>query len=172
MESRLEYILTNSHKAEMIVYLKSHPEDFEEAIKLALSNKQPYSWRAAWLLWGCISKNDKRIQKHIEKIIYTLQSCRDNQIRELLIILQQMELDSRYEGKLFDICIIIWKSIEKKPSVRYHAFKTLIKIAKKHPDLLQEIQLLTESRYLNSLSDGVKRSLLKMISENDFLIKH
>ena len=164
MQSKLEYILTNSHKAEMIAYLKSTPGDFDEAIHLALSDKQPYSWRAAWLLWACIEKNDPRIQKHIEKIIEILPKRGDNQLRELLIILQQMELNDSYEGKLFDICVSIWKRIEKQSSVRYHAFKTLIKIAKKHPDLTQEIKLLAESHYMNTLSAGVKRSLLKMMS--------
>jgi hypothetical protein len=163
MQSKLEYILTNSHKAEMIAYLKSMPADFDEAIKLALSDKQPYSWRASWLLWSCINKNDQRIQKYIEKIIDTLLERRDNQLRELLMILQQMDLDERYEGKLFDICVTVWMSIEKQSSVRYNAFKMLIKIAKKHPELTQEIHLLTEPHYLNSLSDGIKRSLLKMM---------
>jgi hypothetical protein len=164
MQSKLEYILTNSHKAEMIAYLKSNPDDFNEAIQLALSDKQPYSWRAAWLLWSCIDKNDQRIQKHIEKIIATLPIRSDNQLRELLMILQQMELDDRYIAKLFDICVAVWKRIEKKPSVRYNAFKMLVKITKKHPELTQEIQLLTESQYMNPLSAGVRRSLLKMLS--------
>ena len=66
-ETKLEHILTNSYKADMISYMKSHPEDFEEAIKLAITDKQPYSWRAAWLLWSCMDKNDQRINKYIEK---------------------------------------------------------------------------------------------------------
>jgi len=39
METNLEYILTNSYKSEMISYLKSHPEDYEETVKLAISDK-------------------------------------------------------------------------------------------------------------------------------------
>ena len=41
--------------------------DFEEIIKLAIVDKQPYSWRAAWLLWSCMDKNDQRIHKYIKK---------------------------------------------------------------------------------------------------------
>ena len=40
VETKLEHILTNSYKADMISYLKSHPEDFDEAIKLAIADKQ------------------------------------------------------------------------------------------------------------------------------------
>ena len=56
--STLEHILTSSCEADMIFYIASHPEDFKEATKLAISNKQPYSWRAAWLLWSCMEEND------------------------------------------------------------------------------------------------------------------
>ncbi|MCK5103860.1 MAG: hypothetical protein KAR17_13645, partial [Cyclobacteriaceae bacterium] len=92
METTLEHILTNSYKADMISYLESHPDDFEEAIRLAISDKQPYSWRAAWLLWSCMDKNDQRIKSYIKDIINTLTSKNDDQQRELFIILQQMEL--------------------------------------------------------------------------------
>jgi hypothetical protein len=54
METALEWTLTNSYKADMISYLAAHPEDFEEVVKLAIADKQPYSWRAAWLLWSCM----------------------------------------------------------------------------------------------------------------------
>ncbi len=66
METSLEHLLISSHKDEMIVYMVAHPEDFEEAIKLAISNKQPYSWRSAWLLWSCMEENDQRVQGYIK----------------------------------------------------------------------------------------------------------
>jgi hypothetical protein len=164
VETRLEHILTNSYKADMISYLKSHPEDFEEAIKLVITDKQPYSWRAAWLLWSCIDKNDQRINKYVEKIIDSLPTKSDDQLRELLIILQRMELSDEYEGKLFDICVNIWEKIGKQPSVRYNAFKLMVKIIKNHPDLSKELTFLTESHYMDSLSDTVKKSVSKMIA--------
>jgi len=165
METKLEHILTNSYKAEMISFLRSHPEYFEEAIRLAVSDKQPYSWRAAWLLWSCMDNNDPRVQKYIKKIIDTLPATNDGQQRELLMILQRMELTERYEGKLFDICLTIWEKTGKKPSVRYNAFKVILKIVKKHPDLSGEIMFLTESHYVDSLSNGVKRAIYRMLGE-------
>jgi len=163
METELEYILTHSYKAEMISYIKSHPENFEEAIKLAISDKQPYSWRAAWLLWSCMDKNDQRVHKYIDKIIDALPTKDDDQLRELLIILQRMELSDDQEGKLFDLCINTWEKIGKQPSLRFNAFKLIVKIAKRHPDLSKEINFLTESHYTDSLSDTVKKSILKMM---------
>lgn len=162
METMLEHILTNSYKAEMISYMKSLPEDFEEAIQLSVADKQPYSWRAAWLLWSCMEKNDQRVRRYIEEIIDSIPTKSENQLRELLIILQRMELNAHSEGKLFDICINIWKNTGKKPSVRYNAFKLMIKIVKNHPDLYKEFEFLTESHDMDSLSDTVKKSISKM----------
>ena len=165
VETKLEHILTNSYKADMISYLKSHPEDFDEAIKLAIADKQPYSWRAAWLLWSCMKKNDQRIHKYLGNIIDTLPTKCDDQARELLIILQFMDLGDELEGKAFEICVNIWEKLGKQPSVRYNAFNLMVKIIKKHPELSKELALITESQYMDSLSDTVKRSISKMISK-------
>jgi len=165
METALEHILTSSYKAEMISYMNAHPEDFEEAINLAISNKQPYSWRAAWLLWSCMEENDQRIQGYIRNIINTLTTKNDDHQRELLKILLQMELNEEYEGFLFNVCVTVWEKINKKPSVRLTAFKVIVKIAKKYPDLSHEIIFLTQNQYLDSLSPTVKRSISRMIKE-------
>lgn len=161
-ETKLEHLLTTSHKAEMISYLKSHPEDFSEAIQLSIADKQPYSWRASWVLWSCMDKDDKRLRRHIKKIINILPERRENQQRELLMILQRMELTDEDEGPLFDVCIRIWEQQDKNPSLRYNAFKLLVAISKKHPELSHEIKSLTDSYYTDSLSDRVKKSILKL----------
>jgi hypothetical protein len=165
METALEQILMNSYKAGMISYIQAHPEDFEEAIKLALSDKQPYSWRAAWLLWSCMEENDQRIQGYIKNIIDTITTKNDDHQRELLKILLQMELNKKQESFLFDLCISVWEQINKKPSVRFTAFKFIVKIAKKHPDLSHEIIFLTQNQYMDSLLPAAKKSISKIIKE-------
>ena len=49
MESVLKQKLMSSYKDEMISFMKNHPEHFEEAIEVAVSDEQPYSWRAAFV---------------------------------------------------------------------------------------------------------------------------
>ena len=163
MESELERVLTHSYKAGMITYLLTHPDGFEEAIKLAIIDKQPYSWRASWLLWSCMDQNDSRIRGYVNAIINTLPDRNDNQQRELLMILQRMEINEKLEGKLFNHCVSVWEKINKAPSVRVNAFKVIIKIARKHPDLLHEIDFLTQPQYLDSLSQAVQKCIFKMM---------
>jgi len=163
METALEHILTSTYKVGMISYLKAHPEDFEEAIKLAISDKQPYAWRAAWLLWSCMEENDTRIRKYIKEIVNSVKQKKDGHQRELIKILLQMELNEKYEGLLFNICLDVWEQINKNPSVRFTAMKFIIMMSKKHPDLAKEITFLTQDQYLETLSPGVKRSISKMM---------
>jgi len=164
METALEHILTSSYKVGMISYLRAHPEDFEEAIKLAISNKQPYAWRAAWLLWSCMEENDPRIQKYIKEIVNSVKLKLDGHQRELIKILIQMELNEKYEGLLFNICMDVWEQINKNPSVRHTAMKFIILMAKKHPELAKEITFLTQDQYFETLTPGVKRSISKMMN--------
>jgi hypothetical protein len=167
MESELEKTLTSRYKNEMISFMNSHPEYFEEAIELALSDNQPYSWRAAFVLWSVIEENDTRIQKHIKRIVKAVKGKSDGHQRELLKILLMMELDEKYEGVIFDMCMDIWEQISKAPAVRVNALKMIIKIANKHPELKKEISFLAQDHYLESLSPGAKHSvniLMKDIS--------
>ena len=159
MESTLEHKLLNTYKKEMISFMNAHPEYFEEAIELAVSNKQPYAWRAAYVLWSVIRENDVRIRKHIKKIANAVKDKNDGHQRELLKILLMMELDEKYESKLFDICMNLWEQINKAPSVRVNAFKFILKIAKKHPELKQEISFLTQDHFMESLSPGARHSV-------------
>ncbi len=167
MGTTLENKLLNSYKDEMISFMHSHPEFFEEAIELAITDNQPYSWRAAWLLWSCMEENDKRIQKYIGDIADTLETKDDGHQRELLKILLKMELTEEYESILLDHCMNIWEGINKAPSVRVNALKFILKIAKKHPELAKEISFLTQDHYLESLSHGAKNSVSKLMRELD-----
>jgi len=165
METPLENILSNFYKDEMISFMETHPEYFEEAIKLAISDKQPYSWRAAFLLGSCMENNDKRVQGYINDIIDSISVMKDGQQRDLLKILILMELNDEQEAVLLNICMGIWEKINKVPSVRLTAFRFIIKIADKHPDLKNEIVFLTQDHYLESLSPAVKRSIARRMKK-------
>ena len=123
----------------------------------------------------CCHEVEGKEHGYIKRIIDALKSKDDGHQRELLKILYKMELTEKYEGILFDYCMDIWEQISKSPSVRVNALKFIIKIAKKHPELSQEITFLTENHYLESLSPGAKHSvsmLMKKLAINFFKLEH
>lgn len=164
METPLEQVLISMYKPDMIAYMKAHPEAFHVALNLALSDKQPFAWRAAWLLWDCMNEDDSRVKKHVKKIISYLPAARDNQKRELLKILSMMEIADDDCAQLFDYCTALWLQDEKAPSIRLACIKMALKISAKFPELTHEVIALTGDQYLTGLSPAVVKSLRKLIS--------
>ncbi len=149
----------------MISYMESHPEAFEEAIKLSLGDEQPFCWRAASLLWSCMKENDSRIKPYVKKIIAALPAKEEGHQRELLKILFKMDLTENQESFLFDTCMTLWKQINSQPSIRHNAFRYIVKMAKKYPELSNEISFLIQNRYMETLSPGARKSVYKIAKE-------
>jgi hypothetical protein len=156
-------LVTRFNKEELFSFINEHPAQFDKALKISLTDAQPQAWRAAWVLGHSMSKNDLRIKPHIPKIIKGLKTKKDGHQRELLKILEKMNISEAHEGYLFDICITIWADIYKSPSVRIVAFKTLVKIVKRYPELINEIESLTQNHFTETLSSGIKHSFAKLV---------
>lgn len=154
----------------MVAFVNANPDKFPELINLALSINERFSARAAWLLSNCMVENDKRLKDHIGRIIEVFPQLKDGHKRDLINVLRKMELDEDQEGVVFDICSNAWLSINSIPSVRYVAMQLIFKIADRHPELYNEIELLTQNQYIETLSSGIKRSINRSLKE--FKNKH
>ena len=162
MKSELEKILVSSYKDEMVVFIKSDKKYFNEAVKLSVSDKQPYAWRAAWLLTSVMEINDKRIKKYLPEIIKQIKIKQGGHKRELLKIILKMELSEKQESKLFDICMEIWEDINNSPSERCTAIKFITNCVEKYPELKQEMSFLFMDHFVEPLTPGAKNSIKKM----------
>lgn len=143
--------------------MKTNPNRFQELMLLSFKNDQPHSLRASWLLSKCVTENDNRIKKDISKIINTIKIVPDGQQRDLINVLRKTANYDDYSGELFEICVQIWTNPKKIVSARITALKLLMQITKKHPELYQEIKLITQEDYTNSLSKSMVTSIQKMM---------
>jgi len=162
MADSLENILMTSNKAGMIAYIAEHPGEVDTAIRLALTDKKPHARRAATLVWSCIGEDDERVRPFINEIVTTLPSKSDDHQRELLKIILPMTLDDEQEGALFNFSVSLWEQIGKNPSVRFTAFRMMVKIARNHPELVSEMKLYTQPEYLETLWVTAKKSIQQM----------
>jgi len=166
MRDTLNDILSSRiNRSQLFSLFDAHPEKLEEAILLALSNKQPYAWRASWILSHYMKTNDPRFLEYSTELIKAIRFKKDGHQRELIRILQKLDLNDDNEGLLFDECMTIWESINKRPSVRIFAFKFIVDMVKKYPELNNEIKHLTQSQYQETLSPGLLRSFERLNSE-------
>ncbi|MGY5354574.1 hypothetical protein [Wenyingzhuangia sp. IMCC45467] len=160
----LDNILSNRLDKDFLIQLfQEQKEVHASAIQVALSNKQPQAWRATWILTHCTSKNDPRIIPYISHFIEKISKQKDGQQREILKILDKMELDEEQEGKLFDICMSIWENLNKASAARYLAFKFIYKTCTKYPDLNGELAFISQNQYIETLSPGIQKIVKRII---------
>ncbi len=165
MNQEIANILTKYYKDEMVSVMSGRDDLFDGLVQLAIDDIQTYSWRAAWLLCSIMHPGDERVQKYTNKIIQAIPHRKDGHQRELLHLVMKLRVDEGTEGQLFDLCISLWEQINKKPSVRYTAFRIILDIIQKYPEMTHEISFLTQPQYLETLSPGIKRAVVMRYEE-------
>lgn len=150
-------------KSAWMSLMKAHPQFFEEALDLALSDKHPEGWRSAWLVYHNMHHNDQRIQPLVLKLIQSLSRKKSGHQRELLKIVSKMEIDEEHEGVLFDACLTIWEDLSRQSSLRVTAFRQLLRIAWNHPELKGELKHFVGDEYTALLSPGIKHSVERLV---------
>ena len=162
----IESLLANKFlKDELVVVMKRNPSQFMDVYNIAQTDNQPQAWRATWLLNQIIVNNDKRLKNKTSSILKLIPNCNEGHQREWLRVLEKLKVKEDEESVLFGICIDIWKDILKRPGVRIIAFRILVNIVKKYPDLIDEIKLLTQNHFTETLSPGIKNSFIKLEKE-------
>lgn len=163
MPSELKEVLTNTYKKGMISWMETHPEAFEELVEMALSEDPECAWRAAWLLWSCITENDPRLIGRIKDFVDVLPQKSGPQQREYLILLAKMDIEPELAGKVFEHCVQIWINPTLQASQRYNAFKLMSVVAKNYPELKTELQLMVEDDFFTGLTENVRKSVFRMM---------
>ncbi len=141
--------------------IRSEKQNIYLLLKWSRLSEQPLGWRAAWLLRQVIEKDDVAIKSHVSDILEQFSLFNESQKREWLKLLEKQTMCEDEEGMLFDICINEWKKIQSHPALRASACNILFKVLKKYPELKEELNHLMTSDYMESLSPGIKRIIIR-----------
>ncbi len=145
-------------KAALVEEYGSRPILFQLALEDALYETPRHAWRALWFINQIKSpKLEEDLLAIYPQLIRRLEEGDPSLQRELLRLLQSLETPEDWESFLFDQAQLIWENIGNIPSTRIQALYCLLRIAKKHPALKNEIALYQEDYYLQDLSPGIKR---------------
>lgn len=157
--TQFEALLLCSGKKDMVAFLKAHPSKLKEAIELGLTLQQPLAWRAVWALEEAIAPNDSRVLPYLIQIVDLLPKANYGHARQWLQVLHHMELPEMVLSPLFDWCMSCWCNASIQPSVRYHAYLSMERIATQYPELQQELAATLSDVQMESLSPGIRHSL-------------
>jgi hypothetical protein len=122
MSTVLKEVLTKTYKKGMISWMETHPEEFDDLVEMALSDDPEYAWRAAWLLWSCITENDPRIRAKLKEFANALKQKPGPQKREFLILFNRMDNEPSLAGDLYRECVRIWTNPSLQTSLRYSIY--------------------------------------------------
>jgi hypothetical protein len=144
----------------------AEPANYGKLVEIALHNKHPKSWRAAWLMDKINDQAPELIIDYIPKIIEQLKVEKsDGKKRHLLKLISLKEIPDLYLGFLTDFCITIFTSSKEPIAVRVHAMQILGNIAMKEPDLKPEIALIMEHEMENHGSAGIVSRCKKILKK-------
>lgn len=165
MSQSIEEVLGTLYTEDLIVYIQANPHRMYDLLELAVIHKPPHSARAAWMLFKCMKKNDPSVLERFEDMLRIYPEVADGHQRNLLSVILKMQIPEDYEARVYDLCLETWCSMSKIPSVRIYALKVLVQLGTKYPEFYNEILCVTEDVYIESLTPGVRRSVMRLLSE-------
>jgi hypothetical protein len=67
-----ELFSTRKKKEELLQFVNTTPNGFENILGFALQNSEENAWRAAWVICHNMHKNDEKVQPHTQDILDNL----------------------------------------------------------------------------------------------------
>ena len=164
----LDIVLSKFFKKDVFNFMNQFPEEFESIVALTITDEKPICWRAAWVVQTFMEQDDERVQPYVDAILQIIPQKEDGHQRELLKLVINKNLTDEEEGRLFEVCIRIWKDIHKKPGTRSYAFQCIDNITTIYPELRNELMGLFGPEYLETLSPAIRKTILMKLKSADF----
>ena len=156
-----EALLAENSKAQtekIVDYVGDDRERFAELMGLFLGPVYRVSQRASWAVSNCI-------ERHPDIVKMLVQLERDDAHvavrRNVVRLLQFVELPPRYKGRVFDACYALLDDPQQPVAVRCFSMSVAANIAKDSPELMNELKLVA-TKYPQLMTAGVRSRLRRV----------
>jgi len=120
-------------------------------LRIALQEKDPLAWRAAWLLDCSDEKKPGLVQKHLSRIIGSLEGLQSRgTLRSLLRLLTRYRIPEKEQGLLIDLCFSYLVSELYPVAVKAHAMQIIYNHVLLYPELKNELIAVIEDQAENN----------------------
>ncbi|MBV9242186.1 MAG: hypothetical protein JO314_09280 [Acidobacteria bacterium] len=157
---------SKAQTAKIVEYVGDDTNRFAELMRLFLGDVYRITQRAGWPLSNCVEKHPELITPYYGKLLKQLErddvhvAVRRNVVR----LLQFVDIPPRYKGRLFDACYNLLADPEQPVAVRCFSMTVAAKIARDDPALLDEIQLVA-TEHPQLLTAGMRARLRRHFSQ-------
>ncbi len=124
---------------------------FGSLLKLALHDKDPVAWRAAWVLDGSDEQEAGLARPYIIKIVKALPALESKgSLRSLLRMLCRHDIPEVVQGLLIDLCFSYLSSELYPVAVKAHAMQIVYLHVLIYPELKDELVTVLEDQIDNN----------------------
>ena len=144
-------------------------ENLTTLLDLVFNEKDPVSWRAAWILDGTDERFPGSAGPLIPVVIEQLPSLRSTgSIRSLLRMLCRYDIPEEQQGILIDLCFKFMVSELYPVAVKVHAMQIIYNHVLIYPELAEELRTIIEDQMINN-SVGFASRGRRILSQLDKL---
>lgn len=154
---------SRTEKELMIREVGHSRQKFSTLLVLALNEKDPIAWRAAWVLDGCDEQVPGLAKLSIPTIIHSFSGLDSTgTLRSLLRLLCRYEIDEKDQGILIDLCFSYLVSELFPLAVKVHAMQVIYNHVLIYPELKHELISVIRDQMDNN-SVGFKARGMRLI---------
>ncbi len=123
------------------------PERLDELMEFFFDDDLRTCQRAAWPVCKLGIKNPELLQKYTRRMIENLNNPKhDAVVRNTVRIWAEMNIEEQYEGEIFERCFNYLCNPKVAVAIRAFSITVAAKIAKKYPELSEELRLELENQ--------------------------
>ncbi len=134
---------------EIIAWVGNDCKRFDDLLEILLTHEETMVVQySAWPLSYCVQAHPSLIQKKLDRIVPILKekNILDTVCRNVLRLLQFIEIPEEFEGDILEPCMRFIESPTAAIAIKAFAINIVSKLAIKYPDLIPEINLLLTSQ--------------------------
>lgn len=133
----------------IVKWVGNDQERFDELFDLFLNDEYRVVQRAGWPISYCVENHPTLIKKHFPKLLKNLNKTgiHDAVKRNSIRLLQHVNIPSRFQGQVMDICFQYISSPTEAVAVKAFSITVLQNLARQYPEIVKEIKLVIEERW-------------------------
>ena len=151
--------------------MEDNPALVEPIFNLAISDRQPLSWRAAWVFAHMTDYQSVLLPALLPRIVKALLCLKNHSQRGCFFkVVSRSDFKVEEYGELLDFCIDILLKPTDRPSHKFYCLDLLEKFAIQIPELKPELVMVVEEALPNFETDVLKRKgnkWLKRMEKNN-----
>lgn len=147
MDIKEEILKEHSRKqaTKIADYIGNDKEKFGQLMKFFFTNNTILSQRSAWVMSSCVIAFPTLIVPYLKQLLENLENPVHPAVkRNSIKVLELIEIPSAFMGIATNVCFKILLSNKEEVAQQAYAMSVLYNIAKKEPELKNEIKLVIE----------------------------